>query len=487
LVELLTLDGNPKLQFESCWTLTNIVSGTTENTRAVIEAGSVPLFVRLLDSPNEDVREQAVWALGNIAGDTPDTRKLVLQAGIIQPLLRWLLPSSRLSFVKNATWTISNLCRGKYNSESKPIMDETARALLPRLASLVTCSDKEVLTDALWALSYLSDGDEERLHPFLESGCLSRVVELISHEQIDVVTPALRTVGNVVSGDDLATQAVINENTLHSVARLISQHTPPTGKKTILKESCWLVSNVCAGTQRQIQAVMDANIMPLLIKAMDRGIPEVVREACWALSNATMGGNPRQVWVLVQGGIVPPFHDVLKKFANHPDNGRVHSVALDGLENILSKSIPADTGAPLDTYKKYLEDAGVPSTLCKIVENFHSSGSQNHAQFSNKCDEMLHKYWPNWDEYDVEYNQDGDYVEGDDLEDGQFGGVGGDEVGSSGRNALQNPFGNFAAQGNPLVPPVPQNMGFNAMASPPPPNGANPGGQQGGWASWHAT
>ena len=39
------------------------------------------LFVELLQSPDEDVWEQAVWALGNIAGESTDFRNLVLQSG----------------------------------------------------------------------------------------------------------------------------------------------------------------------------------------------------------------------------------------------------------------------------------------------------------------------------------------------------------------------------------------------------------------------
>lgn len=51
-----------------------IASGTTQHTRYVIECGAIPIFVRILMSPSEEVREQAVWALGNIAGDHPSTR-----------------------------------------------------------------------------------------------------------------------------------------------------------------------------------------------------------------------------------------------------------------------------------------------------------------------------------------------------------------------------------------------------------------------------
>ena len=71
--------------------------------------------------------------LGNIIGDGPHLRDYVIGLGVVPPLLSFINPEIPISFLRNVTWVVVNLCRNK----DPPPPQQTISDILPALNMLI--------------------------------------------------------------------------------------------------------------------------------------------------------------------------------------------------------------------------------------------------------------------------------------------------------------------------------------------------------------
>nr|XP_043885151.1 importin subunit alpha-1-like isoform X3 [Solea senegalensis] len=264
-VDFLAWSECPPIQFEAAWALTNIASGTSYETTVVVEAGAIPAFINLMSSPNLHISEQAICALGNIAGDGSNFRDLVIKHGGLRRILAILatpdLSLFPLNFLRSITWTLSNLCR---NKEPAPPLT-AVQQVLPALLRLLHHDDSGILAHTCLALSYLTDGSNERIEVVLQAGLVPRLIQLLACDELSILTPALKAAGNIVTGTDEHTQHVLNAGALMIFPDLLRHR-----MTNIQKEAAWTVSNITACKSSQIQEVINAGLIPILVEILNK-------------------------------------------------------------------------------------------------------------------------------------------------------------------------------------------------------------------------
>jgi importin subunit alpha-1 len=184
---------------------------------------------------------------------------------------------------------------------------DKVKEALPIASELTSHSDLSVRTDALWAISYLSDGNDKQLRTVVSSpGLPARLSSFLTSTEPTELTPALRAVGNLMSGDDRTTQCLLNEGVLPKLAILLSHQT-----SNVRRETCWTLSNVFAGPVHQLRQCLEAGLMDSIIQCCS-DIPVVCEQANWCIVNAFVGSNiPEVAKLCTYRDIIPTLLQIL--------------------------------------------------------------------------------------------------------------------------------------------------------------------------------
>jgi hypothetical protein len=235
---------------------------------------------------------------------------------------------------------------------------------LPVLAELLaSCADEESLSDTLWAISYLTDGDDERIGAAVQAGIAAQLVRCLTHTSSKLKVPALRAIGNIVTGSDAHTQAIVSAGALPILGVLVTQ-----GAKTQeRKEACWAISNIAAGTASQLAAVLASGVLLPVATALRHAEFEIKKEACWVVCNAVHGSSQEQaLFIAEQYGVLEPMVQMLGVA-----DARMVGITLDFLDNLLKagEAAAAARGDAENRVVVWLDECGGVDKLEELQEH----------------------------------------------------------------------------------------------------------------------
>ena len=333
----------PEFQYEALWCLTNIASGTSDQANTIIVKGGLNQIIPLVDSSIEELQNQAVWTIGNLAGDSIKSRDQIIQNKGFDKIINVFSTTQRHSLIKNCTWAISNFLK------VKPIMQydicESCIIHVIRGINLLP-EDKDFLVDACWILSFMTENYKPSIKQILDTDILPLLFTFLNFDVSYIVLSVLRIIGNIASGNANQTQLLIDKGVLNYLKLTI--YNP---KKSIRKESAWILSNIAAGTQRQIEILINENFLPLLTEVIKKDDPEIQKEAIWAVCNLTSIEKPILMKILIEQNIIELICQCLKM-----KDAKYLAVSLEAFGNLLAYG------------KKYLMIDGVNRIVTKVEE-----------------------------------------------------------------------------------------------------------------------
>lgn len=319
LVKCLDFGSSDEQLVEAAWCLTNIASGDSDQTKAIMPA--LPLLISHLGERSAvPVAEQCAWAVGNVAGEGEQMREILIAQGALVPLGRLLL-SNKATMARTAAWALSNLIKGP---SPKAAMDLIRLESVPEVITRhMTKGDEDLAVEVAWVVVYLTSLLDSQSRVLIKAGLLPPLIgRLASSKELSLLTPVLRSIGNFVAGDNANTDAVFDaaKNVPGGIVGALV-HGLESEHRTLQKEAAWAISNIVAGSLHHKQVVFSGGVIPPLLHLLATSTFDVRKEVAYALGNLSvvpvqksMVSEPilEHLTVLLDRGCLPGFINLVK-------------------------------------------------------------------------------------------------------------------------------------------------------------------------------
>ena len=355
--ELINLLDNPLYEFkyEATYCLCNIASGTPDQAKTIIIYGGIPKILNLLDCSIEEIKSQTIWLVSNLVSDSDKIRAALIENKIFDKILTILSTTNNESYINLSAWAISNFFKVKpvLNYDiCKKAFNNIARAVL-----IYNKEDEDFITDVCFFFSVVTHKYKEFNQEIIDTGLLQKIIKFLDTKKKNIILTSLRIIGNIACTENAnQTQKLIDLGVLEKL-----KYTLFNENISIRRESAFILSNIAAGTQKQIEAVIDQNFFQILYKVFTNDNQKVKKEAIIAIANMTNVEDEKYMKKIFEDNILMIILELLKK--------EDAFYILIGLEILVNIFIFSEKKGRKKEFQNECEKMGISDVLEKLQMN----------------------------------------------------------------------------------------------------------------------
>jgi len=325
--EFISLLDNPLYEFvyEATYCLCNIASGTEDQANTILIFGGIPKIMNILDNPVEEIKSQAIWLVSNMVGNSSKIRDILIEQKILDKILTILASTNNEKYINLSTWCISNFFKVKpipnYNICTR------AFKIIARVVLINNKENEDFISDSCSFFSILTQKYKELNQELIDTGLLQKIIKYLDIKKSNILKPCLRIVGNIACTDNANhTQNLIDLGVLDKLKYSLYNES-----ESIRKESAFILSNIASGTQKQIEALIDQNLIQILYKKFNNEKPKIKKEAFIAIANMTAVEDESYMKKVLDDNILMIISELLKN-----EDISFIIIGLESLSNILT-------------------------------------------------------------------------------------------------------------------------------------------------------
>ena len=204
----------------------------------------------------------------------------------------------------------------------------------------------------------------------LNCNILSKVIKFTEEKDKVIVLASLKIIGNIAqNAENSFTQKLIDSNALKALKRTLGKEY----SEAIRIETAFILSNIAAGTQEQIIALIKNDFFQLIKEIILNEEEGKIKYNClWTLYNLTCLKDGFYLENLVEGGILKIIIDRFKI-----DTGDILSCSLEALDNILKYEKGINNPANMNIIRAQIEELNIYNEILALKQNNMEEINQN--------------------------------------------------------------------------------------------------------------